>query len=275
MRNFAIFVNWVLKRRYKIKITKGYELLKGGKSRLYLPNHPAEIDPIILMSEIVKFHNAAPMISAMYYNLPIAKSLLKKIGAVAVADLDQGVRDITVMDKIREGAQRAYKEGNSILLYPAGQLKSQGHEKLFNKQSAYALVKEAPDDVLIIGVRTYGIWGSRWSRAWIGVSPPFFKTLLISIFYFFANIVFFMPKRSVEIEFYDITKEAKEKVNSLARREFNAYLEEFYNVRGAEKARFIKYHFLSPKLKRKLPKNIISAISDNIKELQFSKIDNK
>ncbi len=272
MKNFAIFVNWILKRRYNIKITEGYELLKGDKSRLYLPNHPAEIDPIILMSEIVKFHNASPMVSATYYNLPIVKYFMKKIGAVAVADLERGVRDITVMDKIREGAQQAYKEGNSILLYPAGQLKSQGYEKIFNKQSAYALIREIPDNVSIIGVRIYGLWGSRWSRAWKGVSPLFFKTLFKCIFYFFANFVFFMPKRNVEIELFDITNEAKEKANSLTRRQFNEYLEGVYNIKGAEKARFIKYHFLAPKLKRKLPKNIKSDIADDTKALQFSPI---
>lgn len=273
MKNFAKFINWVLKRRYKIRITRGEELLKGGKSRLYLPNHPAEIDPIILMSEIVKYHNASPMISAMYYNLPIVKYIMKRIGAVAIADLDQGARDITVMDKIRAGAQLAYKEGNSILLYPAGQLKSQGFEKLYNKQSAYALVKEAPEDVRIIGVRINGLWGSLWSRAWLGVSPPFFKTLLKSIFYFFANLVFFIPKRNVNIEFIDITNEAKEKAKSLNRREFNEYLELLYNIKGQEKARFIRHHFIIPKLQRGFPDNIKGNISTNNNEIQFEKIE--
>jgi len=274
MRNFAIFINWLLKRRYRISIVKGEELLKGGKSRLYLPNHPAEIDPIIVMSEIVKYHNAAPMISAMYYNLPIVRYFMKRIGAIAVADLDQGVRDATVMDKIREGAQTAYREGNSILLYPAGQLKSQGFEKVYNKQSAYVLVKEAPEDVIIIGVRIFGLWGSMWSRAWIGVSPNFVKTLLKSILYVIINLFFFMPKRNVEIEFFDITNEAREKANSLNRRQFNEYLEGIYHIKGEEQASFIKYHFLSPKLKRGFPKNIKGTISNNIKEIQFTDIEN-
>lgn len=274
MKNYAKFINWILKRRYKISIIQGVELLKGRKSRLYLPNHPAEIDPIILMSEIVKYHNAAPMVSAMYYNLPIVRYFMKRIGAVAIADLDQGVRDATVMDKIREGAQSAYKSGNSILLYPAGQLKSQGYENLYNKQSAYLLVKEAPEDVKIIGVRIFGLWGSMWSRAWIGVSPSFMSTFFKSIIYFFANFIFFIPKRNVEIEFIDITNEAKEKANSLNRREFNEYLEGIYNINGQEQARFIKHHFLCPKLKRGFPKNIEGTISNNTKEIQFAEIEN-
>ncbi len=269
MRNLDIIVNWLLRRRYRISITKGKELLEGGGPRLYLPNHPAEVDPIILMSEILKYHNASPMISAMYYNLPIVKSLMKRIGAVAIADLDRGVRDVTVMDKIREGAQTAYKAGNSILLYPAGQLRSQGYEKIFNKQSAYALVKEAPDNVKIIGVRIYGLWGSIWSRAWIGVSPSFFKVFFKSIFFYISNLILFMPKRNIEIEFIDINAEARQKANSLTRREFNIFLEELYNVKGEEKARFIKHHFLCPKLKRKLPKNIDGVISDNINKIEF------
>ena len=271
MKKYAYFFNWILSRRYDI-IVEGKDVLKGGGSRLYLPNHQAEVDPMILMTEIVKQHNVAPMISAQYYNLPIIKHYMKKLGAVAVADLDQGVRDVSVMDTIRDGAKSAFSEGSSILLYPAGQLASQGYEKIFNKQSAYSLVNDSDDNLKIIGVRIYGLWGSIWSRAWLGVSPSFFPVFLKSIFFFFSNLIFFLPKREVRIEFHDITNEAKEKAKSLRRREFNEYLEEFYNVNGEEKLRYIKHHFLQGKLNKKMPNKIKGIISSSTKEIEFTKL---
>ncbi len=273
MKNYAIFYNWILKRRYNIKITQGKELLDIDGPRLYLPNHQAEVDPQILMSEIVKKHNVSPMVAAMYYNLPILNYYMKKLEAVPISDLDRGVRDLSVMDTIRHGASEAFSKGNSILLYPAGQLGNQGYEKIFNKQSAYALVGDINDEVRIIGVRMYGLWGSIWSRAWTGVSPSVFKTFFRSIFYFFANFVFFIPKRTVEIEFYDITEEAKQKAKVSTRREFNKYLEDFYNVRGEEHLRYIRHHFLSPPIHHKVPDKIKGIVSNDEKHIIFTKIE--
>ena len=271
MKRTAKFFYWFISKRYDISI-KGESLLVGGGPRLYLPNHQAEIDPVIIMTIIGKHHVASPMISATYYNLPLIKSFLKKLGAVSVSDLDQGVRDVSVMDTIRNGAIEAFAEGKSILLYPAGQLCNQGYEKIFNKQSAYSLVQDSKEELKIIAVRINGLWGSIWSRAWIGVSPPFITTLLKSVFLFFINLIFFIPKRKVEVEFIDITKEAKENSRDLSRREFNQYLEELYNINGEENARFIKHHFLKSESKRTLPKRIKSIVSRDVKSINYTKI---
>ncbi len=271
MKNAAFLLNWILSRRYNIHL-KGQELLKGDGIRLYLPNHQSEMDPVIIMTEIGKYHIASPMISSQYYNLPLINALMKKIRAVPVSDLDQGVRDVSVMDTIREGAINAFAEGKSILLYPSGQLTNQGYEKISNKQSAYSLVQDSTDEIQIIAIRINGLWGSMWSRAWIGVSPAVIGTFIKSVFLLIANLIFLMPKRRVEIEFVDITEEAKENANKLSRREFNEFLEKIYNVKGEENARFIKYHFLMPRLKRKLPERLNSIISDDVSSIVYTEI---
>jgi len=231
-------------------------LLNSNLSSLYLPNHPAEVDPQILLAEIGKFDDPVPMISETYYNLPVIKSFMKSLGAVPVADMEAGSRDISVLDTMRNAMLSALNEGKSVVLYPAGQLCSQGYEKIFNKQGAYRLVKELDDSTRVIGVRQHGLWGSVWSRAWWGKSPDFFKVFAMSIFYVFANFVFFVPKRDVEIEFVDITEEAKRNSKNMTRREFNEFLETFYNNNGEEGARFIKHFFYFPASKRKLHKKI-------------------
>ncbi len=272
-RNIAIFFSTILKVRYRVEI-KGKELLTSDKSSLYLPNHQALVDPEILLAEIAKLDDVVPMVSDSYYNLPLVNSFMKKIGAVPVADFDKGHRDPNVLDKIREGMLNALTDGRSIVLYPSGQLCSQGYEIVGNKQSAYRLIREMGDHIRIIGVRQHGLWGSVWSRAWWGRSPDFFKVLMRSIFYVLANLIFFVPKRDVHIEFVDITTEAKEKANSLNRREFNQYLEEFYNVEGEEYARIIKHYFYAPKLKKSLHKRIKGKVNPD-RELKFGPLPDK
>jgi long-chain-fatty-acid--[acyl-carrier-protein] ligase len=242
----------------------GEHLLEGNFPRLYLPNHPAEIDPQLIFTVVGKKHNIAPMISRQYYNLPIVRYFMKKMNAVPVSDLDKGVRDSHVMDNILNGALRGFQNGDSIMLYPSGQLADQGFEKVYNKQSAYNLVKVVPDEVRIIGVRISGLWGSMWSRAWTGVSPSFFNVFFKGVFVFFANFIFFIPKRKVQIEFVDITEEAKNKAQSLSRRDFNIYLESFYNVNGEEKLHYISHHFLKKKSTRKVPQRILDIRQKNL-----------
>ena len=270
MKKLAKILFWILSRRYSVEL-KGEHVLKGGAPRLYLPNHQAEVDPIVLLSVIQMYHKAAPMISAMYYNVPVFKQFLDLMGSVPVSDLDRGVRDPNVMKTISDAANTAFAKGNGILLYPSGHLCNQGYEDIGNKQGAYNIVKSSPDDLRIIGVRMAGFWGSKWSRAWSGVSPNFTKLFLESIFWWFSNFIFFIPKRKVVFEFFDITEDAKDKAKNLKRREFNEYLEKIYNKNGEEKIRYIRHHFLAPKVKKAVPKRIKGVVNDNIKEIVFIK----
>ncbi|MCK5847293.1 MAG: 1-acyl-sn-glycerol-3-phosphate acyltransferase [Bacteroidales bacterium] len=271
MKNLAKIVNWIVSRRYDINII-GEDVICDATPKIFIPNHQAEVDPIVLLSVLQKKHKAAPMISAAYYNVPIFKQILDLVDSVPVSDLDKGVRDANVMNTIRDSAINAFNKGDSILLYPAGHLCNQGFEIVGNKQSVYNILESAPDNLQVLGVRMSGFWGSMWSRAWIGVSPAFTITLLKSIMVLIVNLVFFVPKRKVVFEFFDITKEAKEKAKVLKRREFNEYLEKLYNKNGEEKIRYIRYHFLAPKLVRKIPKEIKGVINDRSEEIEFIKI---
>jgi long-chain-fatty-acid--[acyl-carrier-protein] ligase len=260
MKFLAIFYGFFLRLRYKL-IIKGIDEIKGKKSNLFLPNHQAEVDPQLVMSVILRYGKVAPMISAAYYNLPILKSLFKLMGAVSVPDFDRGARDVNVMKKLEDAALTALKADRGILLYPSGQLAGQGYERIFNKQSAYEITRKLPEKSNVIGVRISGLLGSIWSRAWTGKSPDFFPTYLKSVWFVIANLFFFLPRRTVVIEFKDITKEAKEKASTLDRRGFNTYLEEFYNIHGEEKPLFLKHYFYAPRLKRQLPQSIAGSDS--------------
>lgn len=246
--------------RYKVEI-KGLELVKQAGGALVLPNHQALIDPQILGAYIFKHRPIVPVVTEGMYNVPVLNKLFRKMGAIPVSDLQAGSRDTDVLKNVHRAMLQALNEERCVLLYPAGQISGQGYEKIFNKQSAWLLVQDAPADTRILGVRLHGLWGSMWSRAWVGKTPPLVSTYVKAIAMIFANLLFFVPKRKVTIEFVDITTEAR-KMAAFDRRTFNNYLESFYNVRGEEPVLFLKHFFFARASKRQLPQRIEGSVSD-------------
>lgn len=224
---------------------KGAETVSRNSPVLYLPNHQALIDPVILLSQIYRFSTVSPVITEKYYNLPVLKWFLQRLGAVSVSDLEKGSRDTQVLKTITRSVYKVLRRNQSIVIYPSGQISGRGYEKIFNKKSAYHIVRNLPADAQIIGVRLTGLWGSMWSKAKTGKPPSLFVLLLKSFFYLLANLLFFVPKRPVSIEFEDITASAREKA-AMGQKEFNSFLEVFYNLYGEETAFFLKHYFFLP-----------------------------
>jgi len=250
----------LLSLRYKVHV-KGSEVLKTDAPKLILPNHQAIMDPIILFSQLYKYTQAVPIVTSSYYDLPVAKSLFSAWGAVRVSDLESGSRNVKVLDQIVESVEEGFDLGKNIVLYPSGQIAGQGYEKIFNKQSAHKVVNDLPDNVEVIGARFTGLWGSSWSKAWMGRSPKFIVPLLKGIFYTLANLIFFMPRRQVTIELMNITSQAHAEAIK-DRTTFNRYLEGFYNMHGEEAPNYLKYFIYGPKLKRSLPANIVGSVKE-------------
>lgn len=267
MKILSFIYRILLSLRYKVEI-KGSEVLKNNNSKLILPNHQALIDPQILVAHIFKYSKVVPVVSELYLNIPVLKSFFKMLGAVPVSDLTTENRDNNVLRFISANVAEALQNGKNVLLYPAGQIAGQGYEKIFNKQSAWAIACNMPDNTQIIAVRISGLWGSMWSRAWIGKSPNLIKTFLKAFFYVIANFIFFIPKRNITIEFTDVTNEAL-KYAKIGKNEFNNFLEKYYNKYGEENVRFMKHFFYSPKLNRKLPERIEWSVTDVLHTSSF------
>lgn len=245
----AFKIRLLLRFRYKISI-KGSEILQNNSPILFLPNHQALIDPVILLSHTYRYTTVIPVISEKYFDIPLAKWYFKRMGAVRVSDLETGSRNTQVLKSIIRSVYKGFRRNRNIVIYPSGQIAGQGYEKIFNKKSAYHIVRAIPEGVQIVGVRINGLWGSMFSKAKTGKSPDFFVQLLKGTFYVLANLLFFIPKRSVSIEFEDLTLIAKEKAIP-GQTPFNSFLEEFYNLHGEEPALFPKHIFYLPRLKRK------------------------
>ena len=240
----AFKIRLLIHLRYKVTV-KGTEILQNHSPVLFLPNHQALIDPVILLSEIYKYTTVTPVISEKYFDLPLAKWYFRWMRAVRVSDLETGNRDTNVLKSITRSVLKGFRRNINIVIYPSGQIAGQGYEKIFNKKAAYHIVRSIPDDVQIVGVRIRGLWGSMFSKAKTGKSPDFFLQLLKGFFFVFANLIFFVPKRTVSIEFVDLSSLAREKA-LLEQKPFNEFLEEFYNQQGEEQLLSLK-HIFSPK----------------------------
>ena len=260
MRIAIVVFRYFLSLRYSVKIS-GTEVFNKNKPCFVLPNHQALVDPMIVFSHLRKYIFIVPVADENYFKIPLVGSIIRSFGSIPVSDLSIKNRDTSVLDTISVNVLKGLNEGKSVLLYPSGQIAGQGYEKIFNKQSAYEITKNAPDNVKIIALRISGLWGSMWSRAWEGRSPGFLKTFLKAVFLIFANLLFFLPRRKVTMEFIDVTNEAKE-MSCRTRVVFNNYLESIYNKNGEEPVLFLKHYFYVPALKRKLPEKIEGSWDD-------------
>ncbi|KIO47261.1 1-acyl-sn-glycerol-3-phosphate acyltransferase [Sanguibacteroides justesenii] len=257
VRVFAAIYRYLLALRYRVKL-EGTELLTSSSTKLFLPNHQATVDPQLIFVHLYKYTKASPLVTEVYCKVWILKPIFRLMGVVSVPDLEKSRKGIEVVANLYKNVLEALAHGHSMLIYPAGQLAGQGYERIYNKQSAWQVCRQLPEDTRIIGVRIRGLWGSMWSKAWNGESPNFLWTYLKGIFYVLANGLFFLPRRDVTISFYDITDAGCGRA-AVSRQEFNRYLESFYNAEGPEPVLFLKHFFYSPALKRKLPEHIKGA----------------
>ncbi len=256
----AFKIRVLLRSRYRVTM-KGAERVRRDGPVLYLPNHQALIDPIMLLSQVYRFSTATPVITEKFYDIPVLNWYFRKLGAVRVADLEKGSRDTGVLESITRAVHEGFRHGTSVLIYPAGQLTGQGYEKILNKKSAHAIVQTIPDNVQVVGVRITGLWGSMWSKAATGKSPDFFVQLLKGLFFVLANLIFFVPRRSVTLEFEDLTAGAKAKAAE-GQKPFNTFLEDFYNLHGEEPVLFLKHFFYLPRGKQKVAEHISGSASE-------------
>jgi len=267
MSFLVAILRFFLSLRYTIEI-KGLEVLEHKGANLILPNHQALVDPQILVTQLWEKVPIVPVVTEGMYNIPLLKTVFKKLEAVSVSDLSAGSKDTDVLKNITTQINCSLKTGHTVLLYPGGQLCGQGYEKIFNKKSAHSSVSELPQDTRVIGIRIHGLWGSMWSRAWIGKTPNLITTYLKALGYVLANLIFFCPRRKVYIEIEDITDYAKE-LALKDKKTFNDGLEKFYNKYGEEPVLFLKHYFFAPQLKRDLPAHIEFSDSD----IRYSKSD--
>ncbi len=218
----------LLSLRYRIEV-KGLEAIKNdeGRALLFLPNHPALIDPVIVMSQLAARFHPRPLADADQVARIGTRWIMKHVRPITVPDIRTNGRGSR--DRIKEALNDVVDSllaGDNILFYPAGHLKRGAKEDLAGNSGVEYLLEKVPN-VRTILVRTTGLWGSGFSWA-AETEPSISKNFKRLLGFLAANLVFFGPRRRVTVEFIEEVGLAK----TGGRQEINTFLENFYNARS-------------------------------------------
>lgn len=219
-----LLLMFLLSLRYKITVN-GLEaiLARGNESIVFMPNHPALIDPVILMSRLYKGFAPRPLADEGQVDRSFVRPLMKTLRAIVIPDLSKNGKGgkQAVMDGV-QGIIDGLEQGDNILLYPAGRIYRSRHESIGANSSVGLVLKRVPEARVVL-IRTTGLWGSSFSRA--NGTPSLTKNIRLYVRALLSAALFFLPKRDVHIELVepDDFPRQKEKI------QINKYLELFYN----------------------------------------------
>jgi acyl-[acyl-carrier-protein]-phospholipid O-acyltransferase / long-chain-fatty-acid--[acyl-carrier-protein] ligase len=221
------FFRFVISLRYRVEVTGLTSIGKeDGKGILFLPNHQALIDPVIVMSILYPGFQPRPLADADQANMAGNRWIMQQIRPITLPDLNKNGRD--GKERIKEALREVVDgllAGDNILLYPSGRLCHSAKEEIAGNSAVEYVLENVPG-VRTVLVRTSGLWGSSlsWGR---GTEPSLHKNLGRIIRFFCANFLFFGPRRKVTVELVENIA----LTNMKGRQQINAILETFYNAR--------------------------------------------
>ena len=232
-RSVLVFVGrWIFGRRYRIVLDGADAVVQNGPC-LVLPNHPAMVDPMLVMATLGEIP-LRPLVDEAFFRAGIvAPTVLRTVGAVSVPDLrkHRSAAGATVARGLGDVVLKALREGGSVLFYPSGHIQTEkDRDEIGTRQLAYNICRDLPEDVEVVGVRTRGLWGSIWSREGRKTSPSFVPTFLKSVVLWFL-VSPFKPRRKVTMHAENLTARVRE-WSKLTRLEFNREMENWYNTQG-------------------------------------------
>jgi long-chain-fatty-acid--[acyl-carrier-protein] ligase len=252
---YVIFwlVQLLVALRYRLVI-KGMDKLapdqfKRPSGVIFLPNHPAEIDPVIL--EMILWHRfrPKPLVVEHFYHLKGVRffmDLVKAMPLPTMSTMANKWRGKKVEKQFKQVVDEL-KDKKNFLIYPSGRLKRSGLELIGGASFVHNLLQACPEANLVL-IRTTGLWGSKFSCALTGTSPNFGKVLWECTKVLLKNGIFFAPKRDIVIE---VELPSADFPFQGSRLELNKYLENWYNrypEKGPEPLKLVSYAFWKEEL---------------------------
>jgi long-chain-fatty-acid--[acyl-carrier-protein] ligase len=242
---FWVLTRLVLSLRYRVRV-HGLEKVRGLKGPvLILPNHPAYIDPPLVVASLWSALRPRPLVyeglffDPDYFRSPLSMPLVKLLGALLVPDLDQPSARARARAEEAVGQVIAgLGQGENFILWPAGQIQRGNVERLRAARALTDILRAAPDANIVL-VRTRGLWGSSFGYAPTGKRPHPMKRLLAGLGWLLSNLVLFMPRRRVDITVQVLDRR---ELPPLERDQVNRWFEAWYNAPGPEEPTFVPYH---------------------------------
>lgn len=243
MRDWILSVgSWLIIKLFSLRYSfdiKGLDTLdlkrKGGI--LFLPNHPAEIDPLTIYNLLARKFKPRPLVIEHFFYLSGARFFMNLVRALPIPNFELSANSwkIRQIEKALKKVSEEIQKGENFLIYPSGHLKREGHENIGGNSFIHSILENCPETQVVL-VRSDGLWGSSFSCAISGDSPDFWRTMVRGIKKALASGIFFMPRRKVTIEFQANPKGFPFKGTRL---ELNQYLEEWYNRYAGENGEMV------------------------------------
>ena len=235
---FREFSRAMLRLRYSIEVFGVAEVAaKGTRGILFLPNHPALVDPVIVMSELHRRFQPRSLADKDQVS-PLGVSFLAmKMGARTMPDVAKyGEACRPEVERVLAECIEGLKAGENLLLYPSGHLMHARYEDLGGASAVQSILKQIPD-VRIVLVRSRGLWGSSFSWA-SGRPPQLMSVLRKGAGYLLGNLLLFAPRRRVSVEL----REPADLPRTQGRAALNRYIETFFND-GATPNTYVPHTF--------------------------------
>lgn len=229
-RAYSALVGYALKLRYRI-VVEGLEsiCLNPQMGSLFLANHVAEIDPVILEYVLwPKFHTR-PLAVDYLFRSPVVRWFLRSVRSIAVPSVIPGKEAAATLQKVQvfyDEVIKALKQGDNFLLYPSGKLSRNGKEEIVNQYSTYMLLRKAGEcNVCLIQIS--GLWGSAFSRYKTGKTPQLSSVFKMALRALVRRWIFFMPKRLVKISIRQVDYSVVSQF--LNKQDLNMFLSSWFN----------------------------------------------
>jgi len=255
----------LLHLRYRVRI-EGLEaiLAKGNTGILLLPNHPAYVDPVILLTHFYPRLHPHTMGDKDNMGKPGIRWLIERMGIKPIPDpAIHGEACLAEVAQVLQECVDGLRRGENYMLYPAGHIYLTRHEDLGGNSAVDKILAQAPD-IRVVLIRTTGMWGSSFSKA-VDRHPDWGKGILRGFKSLLASCLFFAPRRDVRIELV----EPQDLPRSEGRAAMNRYMEAFYNVE-APPARYVPYTPWERGGVRELPEPEIQKLEGNLDEVPAS-----
>ncbi len=232
----------LLSLRYRITVT-GLEQITQTHGVLILPNHPAEIDPVIVTTLLWETLHPRPVVLETVYRLPLLRQILTRIRAIPIADMDfdSGPYKRRRIERTLGQIVKSLEYGDNILFYPSGRLSTNGTERIGGASGAHTIMRGYPNaNIAVVKIR--GLCGSIFSKATTGgATPDVANTCLRGIRILLQNLLLFTPRRPVSIDIAFNPRGFPRDGDALA---INRYLEGFYNSPDPETPSLISHNCL-------------------------------
>src|SRR4051812_23701193 len=200
MLRFLRLLIWLLSRavlplRYRVRV-HGMDKVKALEGPiLVLPNHPAYIDPPILLSTFYPVRNLRPLLYENNFQNPFLGGFLPLLNAIRVPDLDSASAEARLRaEQAIQLVIEALRKGDSVIFYPSGRIQRSNVESLGAARTLADVLAAVPN-VNVIRVRTRGLWGSSYSYARTGQRPALARIVPKGLGLLLANLLFFTPRR--------------------------------------------------------------------------------